>query len=177
MNIDDLKRRLQDRTQTVTEKRQELKRYTDLNAESSRKLSLVRIVAVIVTICFGIQLYNNYGWKSYLPSEYLRPEKISETISGTGESIRERASNNFITRWIQSRHEAKEAEIDAMCAGRGASSAPSSAPSNCKTVDDKSVQTTRDYFSNKLAEEKAKCVEKIQQVEAKAASDVKAAKA
>jgi len=36
-----------------------------VNALSSRKLSLVKLVAVLVTICFGLQIYNDFNDVNY----------------------------------------------------------------------------------------------------------------
>jgi len=50
------------------------------NEEVGKQLNIARIVALVVLICLGVQLYTNLGWRNYMPNAAeLKDNLISKT--------------------------------------------------------------------------------------------------
>ena len=57
--------------------------------ETAKQLKIARIVAVIVFVCFCVQIYHNFEVKAYMSSLNVpSQDKLANSISGTGESVK-----------------------------------------------------------------------------------------
>jgi len=80
---------LQNQIKVLEENRREIQKMVDINTESSKKLSLVRIVAVIVAICFAVQLYNNTSLSDLItkPTVIDMPTIIDKPTNITNDTV------------------------------------------------------------------------------------------
>jgi len=86
------------------------------NKLKGKQLMTARLVALLVLLCFGIQIYSNFGWAAYYKPhtdallEKLRPENVSAAVSDKAARAKDKIVNtsNDTYNWAWGKYNQKK---------------------------------------------------------------------